>query len=619
MQDMQDHSRISKAMRTIGLFWRAIRLVWDASPALTALTLALALLTAVTVPVQVWISKVMIDRIGALIGQGEGGSWQGLMLPLALYIGVWGISQVAQSVLYSVRELLNKQTINHTQYRIIQKAAALDAAFFDSPTFYDQMSVAGREVWRLANIIYQGSGFIIFLVSMSSLFILLGSISPVLPAVLVLAALPKIISEGHFTRKVSELMMRRVPEERMIDYVSALLTERETVKEVRLFQLQGHLLDRHRRACQQYFRSLAAIVLSKERANSLFTLLSLISTAGIWVWAGVQALAGRISLGDIALIFQSVERSRLSLDQIVIMGGFLVENTVYLNALFGYLDLEPGTVAGTLSRASDPGQVPELDLSGPIEFRGVSFRYAGADRDALKDITFTIQPGEKVALVGENGAGKTTLVKLLTRLYDPTAGEVTVNGRDLRSLDQARYYRRIGVIFQDFARYSLTAKENVGLGCVEALGDEDRIRRAARLGGAAELIESLPHGYETMLNKRFEGGMDLSGGEWQKVALSRAFMRDAHLLILDEPTAALDAFAESEVYQRFADLTRGKTTVFVTHRLSSVHMADKILVLKNGRLVEEGNHDSLMALQGEYASMFNLQAEHYRSTVRDEA
>ena len=258
------------------------------------------------------------------------------------------------------------------------------------------------------------------------------------------------------------------------------------------------------------------------------------------------------------------------------------------------------------------------DLTGPIELQSVSFRYPGADRDALIDIPFTIQPGEKVALVGENGAGKTTLVKLLTRLYDPTAGKVFMNGVDLRTLDPQRYYHQLGVIFQDFARYSFTAGENIGLGCVEALANEERIRQAAHMGGAAQLIERLPHGYETMLNKEFEGGVDLSGGEWQKVALSRAFMRDAALLILDEPTAALDAYAESEVYQRFAELTQGRTTVFVTHRLSSVLMADKILVLKGGRLVEAGNHACLMALQGEYAAMFNLQAKNYQTTVKGE-
>ena len=613
---MLNTSPLRKATGVIRLYLRAIRLVWEASPTLTALTLVLAFLTAVTAPVQVWISKLMIDRIEELMGQRTGDGLQALLLPLALYVGVWAVSQVSQSVLVSFRDLLSTRAINHTQYRIIQKAASLDIAFFDSPTFYDQMSLAGREVWRLANITYQGSEFAMNLISIGSLLALLGSISLVLPAVLVLVALPKIITEGHFTRKASELIMRRVPEERMISYVSSLLSERETVKEVRLFQLQDLLLERHRSACQQYFRSLAAIFLSKERANSLFTLLSLVGTAGIWVYGGLQALAGSIGLGDIALIFQAVERSRSSLDRTVLMGGYLVENTVYLNALFGFLDLSPGAVTGTLSQAPHPQQppTPAPDLRGVIEFNHVSFRYPGADRDALQDVSFVIRPGEKVALVGENGAGKTTLVKLLARLYDPTEGTITIGGHDLRMLDPQAYYRRLGVIFQDFARYSLTVRENIGFGCVEALSDETRIRRAAGLGGAAQLIEGLPHGYDTMLNKRFEGGVDLSGGEWQKMALSRAFMRDAEVLILDEPTAALDAYAESEVYRRFAELTHGKTTVFVTHRLSSVHIADTILVLKGGRLVEAGHHASLMALNGEYASMFNLQAEHYQRT-----
>jgi ATP-binding cassette subfamily B protein len=298
------------------------------------------------------------------------------------------------------------------------------------------------------------------------------------------------------------------------------------------------------------------------------------------------------------------------------MGGYLADNTFYLTSFFDFMDQAPDEVAGTLAPSTAHAGTPDLrgapDARGAIEFRDVSFHYPTADHDVLSSISFVIKPGEKVALVGENGAGKTTLVKLLARLYDPTHGTIYVNGQDLRTIDPPAYYRQIGVIFQDYIHYSFTARENVGLGWVEALGDDARVRRAAGMGGAASLIERLPKGYDTPLSNRFDGGVDLSGGEWQRIALSRAFMRDAPLLILDEPTAALDAYAESEVYRRFAELTSGRTTVFVTHRLASVHMADTILVLKGGRLVEQGDHNSLMALQGEYAAMFNLQAEHYQ-------
>jgi ATP-binding cassette, subfamily B, bacterial len=613
---MQEKPRAQKLASNVALYWHAFRIVWDANPTLTAFTLLLTLLTAITSPVQVWISKLMIDRIGLLIGKREVSSWQSLLVPLALYISVWVVSQVSQTVFRSVQELLNISAINHAQYRIISKAATLDAAFFDHPSFYDQMTLAGNEVWRLANLIYQGSGLAINLISTLSLLFLLAYINPVLPAVLVLASLPKLVTEWHYTNRAMKLIMGRVPEERMVSYISSLLSDRETVKEVRLFQLQDYLLGRHRATCQQYVRKLAAIFISKERTNVVVTLISLLSTAGIWVYAGLRALAGGIGLGDIALVFQSVERSRTSLDNMANLSGYLVQNTVYLQNLFGFLNLQPAAVAGALSKPTAPAQINEPNMHGPIVFGHVSFRYPDADRDALTDITFTIQAGEKVALVGENGAGKTTLVKLLTRLYDPAQGSISINGDDLRTFDPQHYYRQLGVIFQDFARYSFTARENIGLGSLQAFDDDERIRKAARMGGATELIEKLPQGYATVLNKRFEGGVDLSGGEWQKVALSRAFMRDAALLILDEPTAALDAYAESEVYQRFAELTQGRTTVFVTHRLSSVRMADKILVLKGGRLIEEGNHASLIALQGEYAAMFNTQAEHYQPVAQ---
>lgn len=413
-------------------------------------------------------------------------------------------------------------------------------------------------------------------------------------------------------RKKADLYMNRVPEQRLMDYLGWLLHDPGAVKEIRLFQLQDYLIDRHRRAGEKHISNFANVAIAQEKATFLLSLLSIASVVVIWTITGLQALVGAISLGNVAMAFQTVERSRGGFRWLGEIGGVLVENTVYLKALFDFLDLPSDTVEGTLTRLPEAEGVA-ADLNGPIEFQHVSFRYPSTEKTVLNDISFTIRPGECVALVGENGSGKTTLIKLLTRLYDPTEGTVTIAGRDLRQVDPQQYYQQIGAIFQDFVGYRLTARENVGFGNLAELDNMTRIQQAAEKSGAAAVIEGLPQQYDTVLSRYFEDGQDLSGGEWQKIALARAFMRDVPLLILDEPTAALDAFAENAVYQRFAELTHGRTTVFVTHRLASVRMAEKILVLKEGRLIETGSHDDLMAQDGEYAKMFKLQAERYEN------
>ena len=307
---------------------------------------------------------------------------------------------------------------------------------------------------------------------------------------------------------------------------------------------------------------------------------------------------------------------RADLGELFKRGGIFYENSLFVSSLFQFLDLQPNAVEGALARPQPSTQQSPPPIPAPlkqgIEFRNVSFHYPGAERLVLQNVSFTLQPGSSVALVGDNGAGKTTLVKLLARFYDPTEGAILLDGRDLRDYDVAALQANIGVIFQDFVRYQVTAQENIGFGRVEEIDDLTRIIAAADKGGAVPVIEKLPNGYQTMLGKTFEDSVDLSGGEWQKIALSRAFMRDAQILILDEPTAALDAKAEYDVYLRFAELTGGKTTIFISHRFSTVRMAQHILVLADGRLVEEGTHDQLMALGGSYAEMFTIQAERYR-------
>ncbi len=571
-------------------------------------------------PLQVWITKLVIDGITTATGQGVAFAdnpalWQSLLLPLALSIGIWMAGQITGELDQDVRDLLATHVDNYIMRRLFSKAATLDIAFYESPAFYDQFTLAKSEAYRVTNFSYQFTTIIQSAVTVIALFALLGQINLWIPVVLFLTALPQLFGKTYFTRQKAGLYMRDVPEQRLKNYLAWMMAERDSAKEIRLFQIHDYLIERMHLANRKYLASITKVVVEQEKSLLLLTLIMAAGIAFIWVYAGVQALAGLISLGSVALIFQAVERSRDNLFSISHWGGFIVENSIYLQTLFAFLDLSPDAVGGALARSPEAAGV-SADLNGAIRFDQVSFRYPGSTQAVLNDISFVIQPGETVALVGENGSGKTTLIKLLTRLYDPTEGIITIAGRDLRQVDPQLYYQQMGVIFQDFRHYELTVKENIGFGNLAELENMARIRQAAEMGGAAELIEAMPRQYETMLGRLFhEDSQDLSGGEWQRIALARAFMRDVPLLILDEPTAALDVFAENAVYNRFAELTQGRTAIFVTHRLSSVRLAQKILVLKEGCLIETGNHNELMAQAGEYARMFNLQAERYQSNA----
>ncbi|MBV7334468.1 ABC transporter ATP-binding protein/permease [Chloroflexi bacterium TSY] len=411
------------------------------------------------------------------------------------------------------------------------------------------------------------------------------------------------------------LLNRNTPARRMVVYLSDLLASREAVKEVRLFGLQQIFLERFRQYWQTFFAETQEMIFGRERKSIFYLMLSALGAGVVWIFAIIQAVLGRITIGELTLAIQAVERVRSDLGGLFLRGGIFFENMLFVGNFFHLLDLESNAVEGALSRnvqRTGRAHAPSSSVSQGIEFRKVSFHYPGADRFVLQNVSFVIRPETNVALVGENGAGKTTLVKLLARFYDPTEGEILLDGKDLRDYPVEELQRKIGVIFQDFVRYHLTVQENIGFGQLEHVDNIERVTQAAAKGGAAPVIDKLSDGYATMLGKTFENSVDLSGGEWQKMALSRAFMRDAQILILDEPTAALDAKAEYDVYKRFAELTENKTTLFISHRFSTVRMAQHILVLENGRLIEEGTHEELMALDSQYAEMFNVQAERYR-------
>lgn len=596
----------------LGRYPQAFELVWQASPRHALMVTTLTLIGALTIPAQIWLTKVLLDRIGTVGPDPQ--NWGPLLLPITAFVLTLVISDVSASLRSSLRDVLQMHVSNHVRSLVLQKAVSLDLAFFETPALHDRLENVLRDVWRTQNlpwILLDTTGAVLSLVVTCGLLV---PLHPLAVPLLVVLVIPQLVARARYTNLEFTLWNRRGPTQRMASYVQTLLTQGDAVKEVRLFGLGPWFLHRFRAANREVADEYGSRLLAQERWNLLTTLLAVTGLGLVWIYAVWQAVSGRITLGDLLLVFQASEQVRTNLSHFVDSIGVFYEHSLYVGELHEFLALEPDDVPGALTPrpvGEGPSPMVRRPLQQGVEFRGVSFAYPGADRPVLEDVSFTIPAGTSMALVGENGAGKTTLVKLLARLYEPTAGCILLDGRDIREYEPAELHRAIGVVFQDFVRYHLTARENIGLGRIEHLHDRARIRAAAEASGALPLLEKLPFGAETLLGRTFEGSVELSGGEWQKLALARAFIRDAQVLILDEPTAALDPLAEHEVFQRFAELTAGKTTLFVSHRFSTVKMARSILVLENGRVLEQGSHDELMARDGQYARMFRTQAKQY--------
>ncbi|HEX7593413.1 MAG TPA: ABC transporter ATP-binding protein, partial [Anaerolineae bacterium] len=420
------------------------------------------------------------------------------------------------------------------------------------------------------------------------------------------ATIPAFIAQSRYAELSFRVLSWRAPEARKLSYLEYLLTDYDSVKEIRLFGLGEPLLGRYANLFWTFLQQDQSIAQKRSFASFGWGLLATLSYYAAYAWIVFNAVGNLITLGDMTL-YLGIFRSSQSMFEAIFNGlSELYENGLFMSNLFTFLELQPQMIV-----AARPVPVPS-DIRQGIEMRHVSFKYTGHDEYALHDVNLKINPGEKIALVGPNGAGKTTLIKLLTRLYDPTEGQILLDGVDLRDYDLRELRQRIGVIFQDFVRYHLAASENVGFGQIEALDDRPRIVRAAEKSGAHPLITALPEGYETTLGRWFSKGRDLSGGEWQKIALARAFMRDCRVLVLDEPTAALDAENELKGFQQFRELAEDKIAVLISHRFSTVRMADHIYVIERGQITEQGTHGELLAQGGTYARLFTLQAESYR-------
>jgi ATP-binding cassette subfamily B protein len=592
---------------------RALELVWSTSRKLTVILGILTVLAGVLPAGMAWVGALIIDAVVAASqtyresGDADFISVFSLVVLEGLIVAALSGAQRGISL---CQALLRAQLGQRVNVMILEKAITLELSQFEDCEFYDKLTRARREASsRPLSLVNRTFGLAQNLVSLVSYGVLLVQFSPLAVVVLILAGLPSFIAETRFSGEAFTLFRWRSPDTRMQIYLETVLAREDNVKEVKLFGLGPLLLQRYRDIFERLYTRDRSLAIRRDGWGFVLGMIGTVALYGAYAWIAAAAVMSRITLGQMTMYLMLFRQGQSAVSAILSSIGGMYEDNLYLSTLYEYLET-PGT-----SSAEEPS---EQAIQGPqaddgIRFEGVSFTYPGADRPALSEIDLHIRPGESLALVGENGSGKTTLIKLLTRLYRPDEGRILLDGMDLEKWNEDALRQRIGVIFQDFSRYQFLVGENIGAGDVRYFGDLERWREAAGKGMADETIEDLPQGYETQLGKWFKGGQELSGGEWQKIALSRAFMRsEADILVLDEPTAAMDAAAEATIFEHFRKLTHNRIAILISHRFSTVRMAGQIVVIENGRIIERGSHEDLMELDGHYARLFSLQAAGYQ-------
>lgn len=593
-----------------------LAMIWRASPGLTAIMVALRLIRALVPVAMLWIGKLIIDEVVRLTGLPDAptsltGWWSsGLALPLiwlvtaelALALG----SDIIGRLVSYTDSMLQEKLVIFLSLRLMDHAASLDLATFEDPAFQDRLDRARRQTTGRIPILSQVMQQLQDSVTVISFGIGLIAYNPWLVLLLLIAMIPAFLGEMYFNSQLYALNWRRASDRRERDYLRRIASSADSAKEIKIFGLNGFLRDRYRLLAERFYRENRAISRRQLTAMALLTALGTLCYYAAYLWIIGRTLTGTLSLGDLTFLSGSFLRLRGLIEGLLTTFSNMAGQALYLDDLYRFFHERPHITAGPA-----PLPVPDPIRQGVV-FENVGFRYPGTDRWALRGLSFTLQAGETLALVGENGAGKTTIVKLLTRLYDPTEGRILLDGRDLRDYDPEALRSAIGVIFQDFVRYAMSAADNIATGRICARDDRPRITAAADRAAAQAVINRLPAGYDQMLGRSFARGVELSGGEWQKLAIARAYMRDAQILILDEPTAALDARAEFEVFQRFHDLSSARTALLISHRFSSLRMADRILVLEHGKVQAQGTHAELLAQKGRYRDLFELQARGYR-------
>ena len=582
-----------------------LRIVWESGPSVVLMGVILRVVSSLLPVGLLWITKLIVDGIVHAVTTHE-------PLPARLWLLV--AAEFALAVLGSVLtrivdfldSLLADKYTRHVSVRVMKHAAELDLLAYEDPVFYDRLERARVQATDRLGMIQAIGRLIQQVVTTVSLSIAIMLFSPWLMLLLIACLVPAFLGESHFAFLGYAKNFRQTPIRRQLDYLRTLGGSREAAKELKLFGLRNFLTGRFVQLSDRIYDENVSLARRRLIAGSGLSLIGTIGYYSAYVFVIWRTVAGALTIGTLTFLVGAIQQASSNIQQIFSTLAGIADQALFATDLLAFFEMQP-----TIRSKPKALPAPRPMMKG-FEFRNVSFRYRGSSRLVLDRLNLHVYPGERIALIGENGEGKTTIVKLMTRLYDPTEGEILLDGVDLREYDLDDLYAEIGVIFQDFMRYEMTARENIAVGQIEQVNNSERLRTAARKSLAEQVIATLPLHYEQMLGRRFEEGVDLSGGEWQKVALARAYLRDAQVLILDEPTAALDARSEFEVFQRFAELTEGKMALFISHRFSTVRMADRIVVLANGRIAEQGNHQQLMALGGRYAEMFEMQAASYR-------
>jgi ATP-binding cassette subfamily B protein len=583
---------------------KVARLTWQSSPPLTIVIGLITLISGLTPTVTAYMAKLLLDAVVAAIQHK--GNTSAIVWVAVLQFGVLSVTALTQALTTISQSLLQERMTLTIRHQVMRHASDLHLAYFEGSESYDMLRQAAQEApTRPLSMMNSALGLVRTTITFASMIALLVSISPLLALVALLAPIPAFISQSKYGARAFWLTFMMSPIKRRMDYLSSLVTTDTYAKETKLFGLGPYFVDRFRKLGQVSYERQRKLTRNRSLSSTAWGLLSTGAGSAIALYIALEAVGGRLTLGDLALYTAAASSVQTSVQGLFTAFSGMYENNLYLDNLYKFLNTEPEIAA-----PPNPVALPER-VAGHIEFDSVSFTYPGSEEPALDSVSFEIRPGETVAVVGRNGAGKSTLFKLMCRLYDPTGGRILLDGTDIRDLDPVALRRQMSAMFQDYITYQATAAENIGLGDLRYLENRARIEAAAQQAGADERIERLPSGYDSPLGRWFDKGVSLSGGEWQKLALARAFLRDAPVLLLDEPTSALDAQAEHDLFRRLRKLATGRTTLYISHRFSTVRQAEKILLLEQGKLAEQGTHEELMRLDGEYAHLFTLQAAAY--------
>ena len=585
---------------------RTLRLVWRAGPGQALSIMLLSGLAGLLPLALAWVGQHIVDGVIAAVAAPDGPARDEVLRWVAIELGLMIASGWVARAHGIARSVLGGKLGFDTNVQILEKSIALELSAFEDPATYDRLQNARREASaRPLNLFTKAIDVISQAVTLASIAVVLLSFHPLAMLVLLLASAPMLVAEARFAGQTFALYSWRAPEGRRLNYYEWVLTRDTHAKEVKLYGLGPWFLERYRALYQTFFDAERRLAIRRASWSFVLGAVATVAFYGVYAWVVVATIDGQITLGRMTMLMMVFRQAQGALRSILGAVSGAYEDGLFMSNLFAFLDARP------------PPSPPRPALPPPAHrvpgfvFEKVSFRYPGRPTDVISELDLTIGPAEKLAIVGENGAGKTTLVKLMTGLYRPTSGRILLDGVPIEELPPEVLHARIGIVLQDFVRYQLSARDNVAFGAIEALGDGARLERAGQQGGASEVIEGLPAKWDTQLGRWFDGGTELSGGQWQKLAVSRAFMRDARVLVLDEPSASLDAEAEHALFQRLRQLTEGRMALLISHRFSTVRMADRIVVLHGGRLVEAGSHEELLALDGRYAHLFRLQAAGY--------